>query len=130
MPRLTKLLVLAAALLVGACAPLTLTARDNGRAVQLGLDKKFKLILEANPSTGYHWEVVTLDQAVVEQGESLVLAPEVGSGPPVVGAPVTMVWTFRTLAPGHTPLRLAYRPSAPQPGAAEQTWSADITVLR
>ena len=117
-----------AALLCAACEPLTLTARDNGRAVQLAPGKKFKLVLTSNPSTGYHWDVVTLDPAVVQQGEVLARAQDARSGPPLAGAPVTMVWTFKTVAPGHTGLKLAYHPPAPQPGASEQTYTADITV--
>ena len=115
------------ALCLAACEPLTLTAKDNGRAVALAPGDRFKLILESNPSTGYRWEVRDLDAAVLKQGDVLALAPDPNSAP-VVGAPVTMVWTFETVAPGHTQLKLVYHAPAPQPGAQERTYTADVTV--
>jgi predicted secreted protein len=116
------------ALLCSACTPLTLTARDNGSAVQLRTGRSFKLVLQSRPASGYRWEVVNLDSAVLRQGETLALAEDPRLGTPGSGDPVTVVMSFEALAPGHTQLRLAYRAPLPQPGAAEQTYAADITV--
>jgi predicted secreted protein len=117
-----------AALLCSACTPLTLTAGDNGSLVQMHPGKSFKLVLQSNPSTGYRWEVVSLDTAVLRQGETLALSEDPRLSTPGVGGPVTMVMSFEAVAPGHTQLRLAYRAPLPQPGTAEQTYTADVTV--
>lgn len=113
-------------LLCGGCAPLTLTNQDNGRAVQLHPGKSFKLVLQSGPAGGYRWEVTDLDPAVVKQGETLALAPDPKLGSP--GSATTLVMSFEAVAPGHTLLRLAYRPPLPQPDAAERTYTTDITV--
>lgn len=115
-------------LLCSACTPLTLTARDNGALVQMHPGKTFKLVLQSQPATGYRWEVVSLDPAVLKQGETLALQQDPRLSAPGTGDPVTMVMSFEAVAPGHTQLRLAYRAALPQPGVAEQTYTADVTV--
>lgn len=115
-----------ALLLCSACTPLTLTSQDNGRAVQLHPGKSFKLVLQSGSAGGYRWEVTDLDRAVVKQGETLALVPDSKLGAP--GAAKTLVMSFEAVAPGHTLLRLAYRPPLPQPDAAERTYTTDITV--
>lgn len=115
-------------LLCSACTPLTLTARDNGAAVQMHPGRSFKLILQSQPASGYRWEVVSLDPAVLKQGETLALQQDPRLSAPGADEAVTMVMSFEAVAPGHTQLRLAYRAALPQPGVAEQTYTADVTV--
>jgi predicted secreted protein len=123
-PRGAGPAALAAALLCSACAPLTLTGQDNGCTVQMRPGKSFKLVLQS--AAGNRWEVTELNTAVLRQGETLALAPDARVQGQALGAPLTMVMSFQAVAPGHTWLRLAYR--APQPGAAGQTYAADVTV--
>ena len=91
-------------------------------------DLSFKLILQSQPATGYRWEVVSIDPAVLKQGETLALQQDSRLSTPGVSGPVTLVMSFEAVAPGHTQLRLANRAALPQPGVAEQTYSADVTV--
>lgn len=115
-------------LLCSACTPLTLTAKDNGALVQMHPGRTFKLILQSQPATGYRWEVVSLDPAVLKQGETLALQQDPRLSSPGAGDPVTLVMSFEAVAPGHTQLRLAYHAALQQPGLAEQTYTADVTV--
>jgi predicted secreted protein len=116
------------ALLCSACTPLTLTAKDNGSLVQMHPGKTFKLILQSGPTSGYRWEVTSIDPAVLKQGETLALAEDPRLTSPGANGSVTMVLTFQAVAPGHTQLRLAYHTPLAQPGVPEQSYSADVTV--
>ena len=84
---------------------------DAGTLARLALGQMLILTLDANPSTGYSWEVVRLDQKLLEQaGETTFdLAPQ--SMPPVAGRAGTQTLRFRATGVGDTLLKLVYQPS-------------------
>jgi len=101
---------------------ITLGAGDDGRRVQLREGEALVISLEANPSTGYGWE---LDRGPLDiEGQSLLVqtAEEFqtqqelrspGAGvqevAPLLGAPETQILQFQARATGETDLRLVYR---------------------
>jgi len=45
--------------------PITLTEADQNRQVTVAPSQQLRLLLEENPTTGYQWEVVGLNSAVL-----------------------------------------------------------------
>ena len=85
---------------------LRLNADDNGSTVSIPVGGRIIVSLEANPTTGYDWELIELDPAVVESTDvSYVPDP---APPGWVGGGGTAVWQFTALAEGETALRLEY----------------------
>ncbi|MDH4209095.1 MAG: protease inhibitor I42 family protein [Anaerolineae bacterium] len=100
-----------------------LSAEDQGRLLQLHEGEVLVISLEANPSTGYGWEVeqaslLAQGSATLVQTGDEFLEPEPTGGPrnqqetpalPLLGAPTTQVLRFQAVREGKTSLRLVYR---------------------
>ncbi|MHC1782055.1 MAG: protease inhibitor I42 family protein [Anaerolineaceae bacterium] len=85
-----------------------------------------EITLEANPSTGYIWEVDPLDEKILQlDGE-----PETRSGANanLVGAPVTQTFRFKAVAPGQATLTISYRRPWEKGIEPEKTYTAQITI--
>jgi predicted secreted protein len=102
----TRLCILALiAILLAACAP----RPTNPQAViQAGPGSQFKLVIDSNPSTGYHWEIVgELDAGVVEFiGREYQRTSPSG----LVGGGGVDIWTFQAVGPGETTITLGSFP--------------------
>lgn len=85
-----------------------LTAEDDGRAVALGVGETMAVALEANPSTGYAWEVAAVDDSVLRADEWEFVQGGEGA---LLGAGGTQVLRFTALAEGETVLELVHRRS-------------------
>ncbi|HUS71228.1 MAG TPA: C1 family peptidase [Anaerolineae bacterium] len=100
-----------------------LSAEDHGRAVQLREGEELVISLEANPSTGYAWQVdrgplaAQSQSILVQTGAAFETAAAQGStdvepsttAPPVLGAPEIQTLRFQAAQAGQTRLRLVYR---------------------
>jgi len=100
-----------------------LGAEDHGRAVQLREGEELVISLEANPSTGYAWQVdrgplaAQSQSILVQTGESFDRARAQGSTdvessatmPLVLGAPEIQTLRFQAAQAGQAALRLVYR---------------------
>jgi inhibitor of cysteine peptidase len=81
------------------------TAVDNGKTVGLKTGDQVVIMLDANPSTGYTWEVKDLDASMIQQvGESGFKS----SNPGLIGSGGLLTLTFKTLKAGTTTLTLVY----------------------
>ena len=88
---------------------IVLTAEDNGGQVTLDQGQVLVVSLASNPTTGYRWEVVKVDESILRQeGEPEFVAPEAGATP-MVGAGGTENFRFVVTGSGETSLALAYR---------------------
>lgn len=113
MTRSMVLLVMAltGVLLLGACGDsdenspslTTLSESDNGRTVELRVADKLDVTLSENPSTGYVWEIETMDQAIMKQAGDSEFTP--GSG---LGAAGKRTFHFEAIASGQSALKLVY----------------------
>lgn len=107
--------------------PLSVTGDSDGKEISLAPGRRLEVALAANPSTGYQWELDTLDPAVLEQTGD----PEYRSAPgaeTAVGVGGASIWHFVAVAPGKTRLRLGYaRPWEPGIEPA-QRFTLDVTV--
>ena len=94
-------------ILLAACAPKP-TSPDQ--TIETSPGKNFQILIEANPTTGYHWEIVgELDKSVVEFVSKEYQST---SQPGSVGGGGVDVWTFKAVAAGQTKITLgSYPPS-------------------
>jgi inhibitor of cysteine peptidase len=78
----------------------------SGQAVQMQVGQELAVSLPSNPSTGYTWQVDTIDPTVLQQ----VGAAEYQSlaSTPLPGAGGIESFRFAAIGPGQAPLRLIY----------------------
>jgi predicted secreted protein len=111
------------AFLLAACGSLQVS--DPAQPIETAPGKDFTIVLEANPTTGYHWELVeTPDSAIVEFLSREYNADE----PAAVGSGGLDVWTFRARAAGETSITLGYYPPSNDPVEPEQTVTFTVIV--
>jgi len=124
--------LLAAALLLTAISgcsqtgstTVTLGASDSGRSVALKVGDTLTIELEGNPTTGFSWEVDSVDEAVLEPvGEGEYSASETG----LVGSGGVFAFTFKAARKGQTQLRLVYHRSWEGVAPAD-TFELDVVV--
>lgn len=82
-----------------------LTEADSGRAVDLKVGDRLEIALPGNPTTGFQWEVGSVDRAVLRPiGE-----PQFERSSDALGAGGTVTLRFEAVAPGAASLQLVYR---------------------
>lgn len=120
-----KLMILAlATLMLGACSR-AIKPSDPLITIETAPGKEFKVVLEANPTTGYHWELVgELDETVVEFVSKDYSAAE----PQAVGSGGVETWVFKAVAAGETQITLGYYPPSNDPVDPEQTETFNVSV--
>lgn len=79
--------------------------KDAGKVIVLDSNALLVLNLQANPSTGYRWEVKNVDHKVLNQAGDI----EFKSDSKLMGAPATEVMRLQGVAAGKTTLELVYR---------------------
>lgn len=102
----------------------TLVISDPGKTIEVTAGSEFKIIIDSNPSTGYHWELVgELDEHLV-QFVSKDYRPD---EPVLAGSGGVDVWTFKALAAGEAKIVLGYYPPAEgEPANQEVTFTVVI----
>lgn len=82
------------------------TYSDSSTPIKVELGKKFAIVLESNPTTGYKWDFSKPpDRSILEFSGSKYIAPE--STPPA-GAGGKEVWTFKAANKGTALIVLKY----------------------
>ncbi|MBN1919027.1 MAG: protease inhibitor I42 family protein [Verrucomicrobia bacterium] len=104
-----------------------LTDGDEGEAVTLKVGQTLEIRLESNPTTGFGWEVLEIDPAVVEQeGETVYEASKTDGH--TVGSGGWETFTFKAVEAGTVELKLVYRRSWEVDVAPEKTFTVTVTV--
>ncbi len=103
-----------------------ITEQPTDQSVGLEAGNVLEVVLPANPSTGYRWEVVFFDQTILRQiGETEFIKPSLS--PDVEG---DQVFHFEAVKPGETEVAFEYRQPFTSKAEAEKSFSAGVTVLR
>jgi inhibitor of cysteine peptidase len=84
-------------------------ASIDGRSEVVKRGDTLAVHLDANPSTGYRWEMTRLAGAAVAPVGLPDYQPETAAGVPRVGASGHATFRFRALQPGTSSIELAYR---------------------
>jgi inhibitor of cysteine peptidase len=113
-------LLLLLALLISGCnssKELKLDIGDSGSQVEVKKGQVLVISLESNPTTGYRWEVMKINETMLVQlGESEFISSQ---SEEVVGAGGVEVLRFETIGVGTTYLELGYR----------RFWEEDVAPL-
>lgn len=96
--------------------PLVLGGEDDGREITLQKGQTLSIKLAANPTTGYSWEFVESEGAILQQ----VGEPEFEADSDLLGAPGTQTLRFETVETGQMELRLVY----------QRPWKTDVEPLK
>ena len=141
MPKRTLALVAAALALAAGCsqnpvadtwnrAPIVRNtdASIDGRSEAVKRGDTLAVHLDANPTTGYRWELARLAGASVVQIGLPDYQPETAAGVPRVGAPGHTTFRFRALQSGTSSIELAYRRPWESGVAAAKTVRFEIAV--
>jgi inhibitor of cysteine peptidase len=101
-----------------------LNKQDAGRQLELKTGDQLHVTLEANPGTGYQWEKVAGDEAILRSlGE-----PEFEPAGKGLGSGGHVHWRFEAAAPGQTTLQLIYHRSF-EPGVPPiDTFQVSVVV--
>lgn len=84
-----------------------LTKADNGKQITVKSGDVITLTLNSNPTTGYSWQVMEIDNAVlVQQGDPEYKQASGTEG--LVGAGGMETFRFETVGAGETMLELGY----------------------
>jgi len=122
------LLILLVSIFLTACDGETpaMNVTDPQQPITVGVGKEFTIILEANPTTGYHWEIMgELDQNVVKFVKTDYTST---SDPNLVGGGGLDIWTFKTVNAGETRVTLGYYPPSNDPVDPQQTTTFTVIV--
>jgi inhibitor of cysteine peptidase len=134
MPRMRRLplvVMLAAMLSVssacggsGSDARLVLRDADAGSTVQVARGSELDLRLRGNPSTGYAWQIVALDEAILQpEGEQEF---EAETDAPGAGGILTL--HFKAVQRGQTRLELEHRPTFDPSAPPSGTFAVIVVV--
>ena len=110
--------LLGALVLLVACSSskeFKLDADDNGRQIELEKGQILVITLEANPTTGYIWEIAKHEQHVLRQVGEAGFEPESEA----IGAQGIQTLRFEAVNVGKTALKLVYR----------RPWEEDVEPL-
>jgi len=135
MTRVFAFVVVPSVLLVAlgmasACSPpqtagtVQLDMGDDGRRVELEKGQLLEVSLEANPTTGYEWEVQDLDERILRAAGE----PEFKPQSDLIGAPGIQTLRFQPVGVGHTTLKLIYHRRWEKGVKPLETYSAEVTV--
>ncbi len=93
--------------------------------IQARVGSEFKMVIESNPTTGYHWEIVgELDESVVE----FVSRDYKPDAPQTVGSGGVDEWVFKAVGAGDTTITLGYYPPSNDPTEPAQTETFTVIV--
>lgn len=102
------------------------TASDNGREITLQQGRILSVILESNPTTGYSWQVLQIDNKILAQDGDPEYTQAAGSEG-LVGAGGTQTYHFKAASTGKVTLVLGYmRPWEDVPPT--QTFTLTVNV--
>lgn len=96
---------------------------DPSQPILVTAGENFFIVVESNPSTGYHWEVVG-DLSGVE----LVSREYTASEPVIPGSGGVEVWFFSAVSSGETTITLGNYPPGVNEGEPDQTQTFTVTV--
>ena len=85
----------------------SLTDADNGKQISVNSGDVVILTLVSNPTTGYSWQVMEIDDAILVQDSDPDYKQSPGSEG-LVGAGGTETFRFKAVGTGETMLKLGY----------------------
>lgn len=110
----------------GSTAPneVKVTDKEAGGSVEVAKGGTLEVTLEGNPTTGYNWEVESVDDKILKQeGE-----PEFNAESDAMGAGGMVTLKFKAEEAGKTDLKLVYHRSWEKDEDPAKTFEVSVTV--
>jgi inhibitor of cysteine peptidase len=101
---------------------------DNGSQVELDQGETLAVALEANPTTGFWWEVAQVEASILEQIGDGVYHMDDTEDPPPPGTGGVKVYRFKAVGGGQTTLKIVLRGSVEEDVEPVHTFSLGVTV--
>lgn len=130
MKKISILLFLS--ILLASCASPTPTPNPAGgtrpaltnpaQPIEVQAGETFTIVVDSNPSTGYHWEIVG-----ELSGVEFVSRDYTADEPVMPGSGGVDVWTFKAASAGQTQITLGSYP--PDPNATEPAQSVTFNIV-
>lgn len=130
MKRALSMAALLSLLLAGTagCSPpkeVKLGTEDNGRQIELRRGQTLVITLEANPTTGYTWEVrEPSEERILRQAGEAEFQPQ----SELMGAPGVQILRFEAVSAGQTTLNLVYHRPWEEGVEPLETFSLQVVV--
>src|SRR5262249_41644708 len=103
----------------------TVTDADDGKTIPLDKGGKVDLVLKANPTTGYRWQIVRNNPEQLKRlGKSTFDRPKGGA----IGAGGTQTFRFQAEEPGASDLELVYRRPFEKEAKPAKTFKVTFTI--
>ncbi len=103
---------------------LVLNESDNNKDVKVAKGELFTIMLPAQPSTGFTWEVTAVDPKILGQ----YAKPIFRYSSKLMGAKGSYMLRFRALKTGESPVQLAYRRNFEKKIAPAKTYKVVVQV--
>lgn len=111
--------------LLTACASTQMVDQTmNGASVELKKGQLMVLKLPSNPTTGYDWEIVSIDPSIIKQSGEMSYKSDSN----LAGSGGVDTWTFEGGSSGTTRLILVYHRSWEKDVEPLQVFNLDIVV--
>lgn len=133
MKKISALLLLASLLMSCASPTSTPTLNPAGSArpaltdpaqpIEVQSGETFNIVVDSNPSTGYHWDIVG-----ELSGVEFISTEYTADEPVMPGSGGVDVWTFKAVSAGETQITLGSYPPDPNVTEPEQTVTFDIVI--
>jgi len=94
-----------------------LAITDPAKTIEVAAGSEFKIVIESNLSTGYHWDLIgALDESIVQ-----FISRDYRANEPVMpGSGGVDVWIFKAVAAGETTITLGNFPPGVDGTAAQE----------
>jgi inhibitor of cysteine peptidase len=98
---------------------------DPAKNLEATVGNEFKIVIDSNPSTGYHWELGDdLDESIIKF-VSKDYSPKSSAAP---GSSGQDVWVFKAIKAGETHITLLYYSPSNEPEEPQQKVTFTVTV--
>lgn len=120
------MLIIAASMALTGCSSKELKIDEsmNGQDVKAPVGDILVVTLQGNPTTGFTWEALDLDTAILSPEGEL----EFRADSEALGSPGMMTLKFKAAGAGSTTLKLIYHRPFEQGVAPEKTFEVNVTV--
>ncbi len=101
---------------------------DADSQIELEQGQILVVTLESNPTTGYRWEQVEIQESILQQMGEAEFKPSQTGEPPLVGAGGCEIFRFKAISAGQMTLKLVYRRSWEEGVEPVKTFSLQVVV--
>jgi len=102
----------------------SLKVTDPTKPIQVNAGDEFQILIEANATTGYHWEIIGELDKVEFVGNDYTSTSEAG----LVGGGGVELWTFKAINAGETQVFFGYFPPSNDPTDPQQITTFTVIV--